>query len=179
MLRLVFFGALLLVVTHFGWWPHYFLFWIVPLVTFYPVVLFLREIAHHGNAPDDGDFTNSRIYRARWLEREIFFPYGEAFHVLHHMFPGVPHRFIHRAHEVLLHYPPYRDNVVRCNGFFIKADRQSTRPSVLDILAVPADFYLRGKLSKADPNDLIRRKTEAEVGAMVGAAVQPYLGFTV
>lgn len=97
LMRLAYYGTLFTALLWFGWWPHYLLFWVVPAITFYPAVLFLREIAHHGNYPDAGDFTNSRVYKARWLEREIFFPFGEHNHVLHHMFPTIPHHKMHQA----------------------------------------------------------------------------------
>ncbi len=89
-LRLVYYGALFSVLIYFDWIPHYLLFWIVPFLTVYPATLFLREIGHHGNYPDNGDFTNSRVYEGYWLEREIFFPFSEQNHIVHHMFPTVP-----------------------------------------------------------------------------------------
>src|SRR5262249_10213034 len=44
-------------------WPIFWLFWVVPLLTVYPMLMQLREIAHHSNAPDDGDLTNSRVFQ--------------------------------------------------------------------------------------------------------------------
>ena len=164
-LRLIYYALLFGALTVFGWWPHYFLFWIIPFVTVYPAVIFLREIAHHGNYPDDGDFTNSRVYNARWWERGIFFPYSEDNHVLHHMFPTIPHYRVHTAHATMLRYPPYREQVVTCNGYFVKADPSSDEPTVLDLLAAPADAYLRRK-QEAEPAAMrIRAATGDEVGA--------------
>ncbi len=162
-LRLGFYGALFTILTLGGWWLHYLLFWVVPLLTFYPVVLFLREIAHHGNFPGSGDYTNSRVYEARFLERQIFFPFGEHNHVLHHMFPTIPHYHMKTAHQTMLRYPPYRDTVVTCNGFFVKADRHSAAPTVLEILAAPADRFLRSGGSSQTVTE-IRSHTAAEVG---------------
>jgi hypothetical protein len=150
------------------------LLWLVPMLTFYPVVLFLREIAHHGNYPDNGDFTNSRVYGGKWLEREIFFPFGEWNHVLHHMFPTVPWYRTHEAHEVLMRYPPYRDNVVYCDGFFFKGDSRSDAPTVLDVLAKPSRAYLVGHGSAEGPND-IRHTTADDVGS-IGEVVETWHG---
>ena len=162
-LRIAFYASLFTLLSVAGWWPQYFLFWIVPLVTFYPAVLFLREIAHHGNYPDAGDYTNSRVYRARFLEREIFFPFGEYNHVLHHMFPTIPHYNVEAAHQTMLRYPPYRDAVVTCNGFFVKADAKSDEPTVLDILAAPSNRYLR-TVNSGEADSDIRRETVSQVG---------------
>ena len=164
-LRITYYALLFTTLTVFGWWPHYFLFWIVPFVTVYPAVIFLREIAHHGNYPDDGDFTNSRVYNARWWERGVFFPYSEDNHVLHHMFPTIPHYRLQEAHATMLRYPPYREQVVTCNGYFVKADPESNEPTVLDILAAPADAYLRAKPEAMPEQGRIRTATGDEVGA--------------
>ncbi|NUQ34053.1 MAG: fatty acid desaturase [Planctomycetaceae bacterium] len=171
-LRVGYLVALCATLTLLDWWTYYALFWIVPLVTFYPAVLFLREIAHHGNYPDAGDFTNSRVYRANWLEREVFFPFGEHNHVLHHMFPTIPHHKMHMAHEVMMQYPPYRDQVVICNGFFFKADASSDDPTVLDILAAPADRYLRNQSADHSSDGDIRRSNQTQVGALVADVEQ-------
>ena len=168
LLRIAYYGAVVGAIAWFNLWTEYVLFWVAPFFTFYPAVLFLREIAHHGNYPDAGDFTNSRVYRARWLEREIFFPFGEHNHVLHHMFPTIPHYRMDDAHAVMLRYPPYRDTVVTCNGFFVKADSRSPEPTVLDVLASPATKYARGG-GLGSPSE-IRRATVAEVGGAAPAA---------
>ena len=171
-MRIAYCVLLVVALTLLDAWIYYALFWIVPLLTFYPAVLFLREIAHHGNYPDAGDFTNSRVYRAHWLEREIFFPFGEHNHVLHHMFPTIPHHKMRLAHEVMMRYPPYRDAVVVCNGFFVKADAHSEEPTVLDILAAPADRYLRGTAMPDAARAEIRHSTRTEVGALAGNDTQ-------
>lgn len=173
-LRISYYLILCTVLTALGWWPYYVLLWLVPMVTFYPVVLFLREIAHHGNYPDNGDFTNSRVYGGKWLEREIFFPFGEWNHVLHHMFPTVPWYRTHEAHAVLMRYPPYRDNIVYCDGFFFKGDSQSPAPTVLDVLAKPSRAYLMGTESLGESSG-IRHSTADEVGS-IGELIQTHRG---
>lgn len=167
---LVLFGALF----YFGWLTHYVLFWIVPFVTVYPATLYLREIAHHGNYPDNGDFTNSRAYEGYWLEREIFFPFSEQNHVIHHMFPTVPWHKMRDAHAVLMRYKPYRDNVIVCDGFFFKADSASGNPTVLDLMAAPSSVQLRDNGQDA-LSDSIRGQTAQEVGA-TGVAASEYQG---
>lgn len=155
--------ALVAVLTWFEWWPEFLLLWMVPMFTVYPAVLFLREIAHHGNYPDNGDFTNSRVYEGKWLEREVFFPFSEQNHVLHHMFPAIPWHKLRAAHGVMLRYPPYRENVVVCNGFFVRADAACGDPTVLEVLAAPSNAYLRKAARDVEP-DGIRQSTGRDVG---------------
>ena len=143
LLRAGYYLTLVVVLTRFEWWPYYILFWIVPMVTVYPAALFIREIAHHGNYPDNGDYTNSRVYEGYRFERAVFFPFGEWNHVLHHMFPTIPHHRLRRAHQTMMRFGPYRDNVVICDGFFFKGPLSSEYPTVLDVLAHRSHTYLR------------------------------------
>ncbi len=165
-LRIGFYLTLFGTITYFGWWTEFLLFWAVPLLTFYPASLFLREIAHHGNYPDNGDFTNSRVYEGWWLEREILFPFGEWNHVLHHMFPTIPWHKTRAAHNVMMQYPPYRDHVVICDGFFFKGPMGDEYPTVVDVLAKPSHYYLRGRGQSDEATGEIRSSTADEVGAV-------------
>ncbi|WP_435011205.1 fatty acid desaturase family protein [Tundrisphaera lichenicola] len=120
-----------------GSWPIFWLFWVVPLLTAYPLYMQLREIAHHSNAPDDGDLTNSRVFRVHPLLGAVVFPYGQAFHLTHHLFAMVPHHRIAQAHAILTRHPPYREGVIVCQGFFFR--RWGTEgPSLLELLASDA-----------------------------------------
>lgn len=155
--------ALVAALSWFGWWPEFLLLWLVPMFTVYPAVLFLREIAHHGNYPDNGDFTNSRVYEGKWLEREVFFPFSEQNHVLHHMFPAIPWHKLRAAHGVMMRYPPYREHVVICDGFFMRGTAGSGMPTVLEVLAAPSHAFVRKEGRDAEP-DGIRQSTGRDVG---------------
>jgi fatty acid desaturase len=128
--------SLLAVVHLSGSWPLFLLFWVVPLLTAYPFVMQLREIAHHSNAPDNGDFTNSRIFDVNPITRYCIFPYAQDFHLTHHLFMTIPHHRMIRAHEILSRHAPYREQVVICRGYFFR--RMGTAgPSLLDIVSRP------------------------------------------
>ena len=100
-----------LAAVHLGQaWPIFGLFWVVPLLTAYPLLMQLREIAHHSNAPDDGDLTNSRVFRVHPLWAACVFPYGQAFHLTHHLFAMIPH---HRVAEAT---PPLTPQAVSRAG---------------------------------------------------------------
>jgi len=115
-------------------WPLFLLFWVVPLLTVYPFLMQLREIAHHANAPDDGDLTNSRVFEVNPVLAFAVFPYGQAFHLTHHLFAMVPHYRLAGAHSLLQQYRPYREQVTVCHGYFFRGWR-TNGPSVLEALA--------------------------------------------
>lgn len=134
MMRGCFWLSTLTVVHALHAWPVFLLFWVVPLLTFYPLLMQLREIAHHSNSPDSGKFTNSRVFFVNPLLSACVFPYGQAFHVTHHLFAMLPHHKMRRAHDILMRHPAYRDQVVICRGFFLRTPGTSG-PSVLDVLS--------------------------------------------
>jgi len=117
-----------------GSWPIFFLFWVLPLLTVYPFLMQLREIAHHSNAPAEGEFAHSRNFHCNPLFNFCVFPYGQDYHLTHHVFGLMPHYNLAKAHEILRRYPPYREQAVSCYGYFFRRLGKSG-PTVLEVLA--------------------------------------------
>jgi fatty acid desaturase len=142
-------------------WPLFFLFWVLPLLTAYPLLMQLREVAHHANAPDDGAWTNSRIFQVNPVLAFAVFPYGQTFHLTHHLFAMVPHHRMTQAHAILLRYAPYRDQVVVCRGYFFRS-QGTAGPSVLDVLAAsPATTQLAPRPAPNAPHFAARHAATA------------------
>jgi fatty acid desaturase len=98
-------AALLAVLTLAGAWWSYFVLWLLPMATIFPLVTRLRNIAEHacveGSAADA--FRAARTTRAGWWERAFIAPYWVNFHAEHHLFMHVPcwklpalHRAVHQ-----------------------------------------------------------------------------------
>lgn len=126
--------SVLTIVHLTGSWPVFFLFWVAPLLTFYAFYMQLREIAHHSNTSNDGDFTHSRNFFCNPLVNWVIFPYGQDYHLTHHVFGLMPHYNLAPADAILMRYPPYRAQAVACRGYFFP--RLGSRgPTVLDALS--------------------------------------------
>jgi fatty acid desaturase len=123
-------------VTHA--WPLFLLFWVAPLITFYAFFMQLREIAHHSNAPsqEQGEFTHSRNFHCNPIVNWAVFPYGQDYHLTHHVFGLMPHFRLAEAHRILLRYPPYREQATSCYGYFFRK-LGKREPTVLDVLSTP------------------------------------------
>jgi fatty acid desaturase len=84
-----------------GW--AYFVLWLLPLATWFPMVTRLRNIAEHacveGSATDP--FRAARTTRASWWERAFIAPYWVNFHAEHHMFMWVNSYKLPALHERL------------------------------------------------------------------------------
>lgn len=74
-----------------GWWA-WFVLWLLPMATWFPLVTRLRNIAEHacveGSSIDP--FRAARTTRASWWERAFIAPYWVNFHAEHHLFMHVP-----------------------------------------------------------------------------------------
>jgi len=85
-------AALLAAAVLAGVWWAYFVLWLMPLATWFPMVTRLRNIAEHacveGSATDA--FRAARTTRASWWERAFIAPYWVNFHAEHHLFMHVP-----------------------------------------------------------------------------------------
>lgn len=132
-----------LVCFAFGVQRVWLVFWVIPLLTSYGLLMQLREVAHHSNAPDSGKFTNARVFRVHPLVRWAVFPYGQDLHLTHHLFGVIPHYNLERAHGVLMRYRPYREQVVICEGLFWRR-RGAGGPTVLEVLTRPAGVVPQG-----------------------------------
>jgi fatty acid desaturase len=99
---LVFFGSLLLT-------PHFWLLWVVyvvvPFVFYLPVHRSVAEASKHRyeNATSEFAATFSHL---GFFQRWFLHPHGDAFHLLHHLIPGIPHWKMPHAHRSLLKLDP-------------------------------------------------------------------------
>jgi len=93
--------AMLAAFTLAGLWWAYFVLWLLPMATWFPLVTRLRNIAEHacveGSATDP--FRAARTTRACWWERALIAPYWVNFHAEHHLFMHVPCWNLPRLHH--------------------------------------------------------------------------------
>ena len=109
------------------------LLWFVPLVYVFPYLMLLREIFQHANA-DEGEISNSRVIHVDPLTRWALFGYGNDVHIVHHIYPNIPHYHLADVHrEMCEKSEEYRDNVEEAYGM-IGTERQGH--SAVEALAV-------------------------------------------
>jgi fatty acid desaturase len=160
------------------WWAAYFfLLWVLPLVTSFPLFMVLRQIVQHGNG-DRGWMSNSRVFHCHPLMNFAVFPMGQDYHLPHHMFATVPHYRLKALHETLLKYPEYRNEATVVEGYFWPKERPPIHPTVVDVLGpdyAPQQFrgvYIDNSVLE-DQNVTPREKEEIVIdGAREAARVR-------
>ena len=153
--------------TGVPWMVFFFLLWVVPLITSFPLFMVLRQIVQHGNA-DRGWLTNSRVFRCNPLISFAVFPLGQDYHLPHHMFATVPHYRLRELHQLMLQYPGYEDQVTVVEGYFLPKQRPPVSPTVMDVLGpefAPQEFHEvyidntvleQQRVKEQDRNDIVR-----------------------
>jgi fatty acid desaturase len=109
------------------------LLWVTPIFTSFSFFMVLRQIVQHGNG-DRGWLTNTRTFFVNPLIQFAVFPFGQDYHLPHHMFATVPHYRLRQLHEFLLNYPEYKEQGVVVEGYFWPKHVPPTHPTVLDVV---------------------------------------------
>jgi len=96
-------GAMLAAAILTGVWWAYVALWLIPLMTWFPLVTRLRNIAEHAcvENSDIDPLRQARSTRAAWWERAFVAPYWVNFHAEHHVFMHLPCWSLSRAHRLL------------------------------------------------------------------------------
>ena len=96
-------GLGLLLFSAFGVGWVWLAMWLLPMMTWLPLVFRIRNIAEHAlitkNQPDP--LRQARTTQANLLERILVAPYWVNYHCEHHMFTSVPCWNLARAHQML------------------------------------------------------------------------------
>jgi fatty acid desaturase len=96
-------GLMLAVAVLAGVWWAYVALWLLPLMTWFPLVTRLRNIAEHACVENSSidPLRQARTTRAAWWERAFIAPYWVNFHAEHHIFMHLPCWSLPRAHRLL------------------------------------------------------------------------------
>lgn len=104
--RITFYLIVAAVLTITGTWLHFLIYWIVPAVTMFKMLMRLRLMSGHF-AIYGGDGLRTTL--ASPLERLLFSPHHIGYHVEHHLYPPVHFSNLPKLHRMLQerdHYAP-------------------------------------------------------------------------
>ena len=129
--RLVFFAGLLAASIALGFWKLVLLYWIVPLLTVFLAIRYLRNVAEHYAVEHENVLNESRTVLAPFWELWLIAPWGLNYHLEHHLYPSVPCFRLKELHKLLMTRQPYPEIAHVTHGYFsgVLVDCASTRPA--------------------------------------------------
>ena len=116
----------------------YFLFWILPLLTSFQIIGWLSEISEHYPKIRTATLAvqMSRNRFPRLAERFLVGHHGDNYHLVHHLFVGIPFWNLRAAHDALMDDPEYRSVNENAGGIFTAPQgRLSILSSILEEIA--------------------------------------------
>jgi fatty acid desaturase len=137
--RAAFWAVVLGVVASLGLWRELLLLWVVPYCTSFQVIRYWAEMAEHAGLRTTDPWMASRNWTSNALMRWLMISHDE-YHLIHHLFPGIPHYRMTEAHRTLLQVPQYAA-AHHCDGFF--RPRSPHAPSVLQDIRHPDRISVR------------------------------------
>lgn len=115
------------VLTLTGAWLGFLLYWVLPFLTVFQMLRYCAEISEHGGLYDKEDpLELARNNVPHPIIRAIVYPHNDNLHLVHHLFPGIPHYRLPLAHRILQADADYA-RAHHCYGYFLP--RRDGRPS--------------------------------------------------
>jgi fatty acid desaturase len=116
--RLFFLASLLVASIVFGFWKLLLLYWIVPLLTVFLAIRYVRNVAEHYAVEHEHVLNESRTVVAPFWELWLIAPWGLNYHLEHHLFPSVPCFRLGELHRLLMTRDPYPQIAHITHGYF-------------------------------------------------------------
>lgn len=113
------------------------LYWVVPYFFVYMPLRYLSEVSEHMALGHGSEFATTRN-KLGWFQKYVMHPHGDGYHLVHHLYPRIPHHNLARAHRLLMADPVYRLEGNHCWGLFASL-RQRTSLGDLLVSGRPID----------------------------------------
>ena len=112
--------VIFLFISYFFNWYIFFLLWWLPSLTYYSLIIRVRNIAEHVMVPNQNNLDNTRTTIASPVIRYLMVPHNVNYHLEHHLFISCPWYNLRKAH-----------NMLKKNGFLDKMCIENSYLSVL------------------------------------------------
>lgn len=90
-LKLAFWAIVTFLAVYYNFWLDLILYWLVPLTVVFPVIRFWSDLADHSGLETSDPLYSSRNSYGNVIERLILYPHHDTYHIVHHLFPAIPH----------------------------------------------------------------------------------------
>lgn len=127
--------------VYFNFWEELILFWVIPLLTTFQIIRYWAEMAEHSGLKNENELYASRNSFGNPLEIFLLHPHHDNYHLVHHLFPAIPHYNLKKAHLILMHDQEYK-KAHHCTGFF-----KSFVPGLYSVIEDICGKYIKNKIN--------------------------------
>ncbi|MGZ4122094.1 MAG: fatty acid desaturase family protein [Tumebacillaceae bacterium] len=121
--RLGYWVAIVSTAVYFGHGLDIVLYWIVPYVTVLQVIRYFAEMSEHaGLMTNQNPLMKTRNVFGNRVFLKLVYPHHDHYHLIHHLFAGIPHYNLPKAHKILMKEPSYCE-AKHCMGYFFSPIR--------------------------------------------------------
>lgn len=100
-LRSIFYLVMATLLTYAEVWHIFLLYWVLPLLTVFPVIVRLGAISEHVyNLPGASVIESSPLILQKWWEKLLLPNLNFTLHTYHHFYPGVAYINLPKVHEI-------------------------------------------------------------------------------
>lgn len=116
--KLAFYLVLFSLLTIFGLWKVFLLYWVVSYLSTFFMFQYIRSVAEHfGDLAYDDLLTSTRTVKPTLLERFFIAPHEVGYHLEHHLYPGVPFYNLPKLHQLLMKEADYQTQAHVTQGY--------------------------------------------------------------
>jgi fatty acid desaturase len=119
-IRLAYYVAFAVFFTVTQSWMLFLLYWLIPYLTAFFLLMYVRSVAEHFASMDySNELTSTRTVLPFYWERALFAPHNVNYHLEHHLYPSVPYYNLPELHGVLMRQPGYAARAHLTRGYTV------------------------------------------------------------
>lgn len=112
--------------TFTGTWMLFVLYWLVPYLTTFFLLMHIRSVAEHFGSMDySHELGSTRSVLPFWWEGAFFAPHHVNYHLEHHLYPSVPFYHLPALHRALMQNPTYVARAHNTRGYTVGLVRET------------------------------------------------------
>lgn len=123
--KIIFWAAVLAIITLLGIWEQALLYWISPFFIILPAPRFWSVMSEHGGLDLTHDVASSRNNLGAAIQQWFIYPHNDGYHETHHLYPSIPWYLIHRANRQLMDDPYFATYCQESHSLYATAEHMA------------------------------------------------------
>ena len=132
--KLIFYVVLATILTIFGFWQYFLIFWVVPYLSTFFMFQYIRSVAEHfGELAYEHLLNSTRSVKATLIEQFLMAPHNVGYHLEHHLYPGVPFYNLPKLHQLLMADEEYKSKAHITQGYIAGLLNELGNPALVAV----------------------------------------------